>query len=209
MTCGACESTGTSRSVVSVPGATLISRGRLSSALIAADEDGSRLDDDELIAMCVLLLFAGHETTTHLIGNGILALIEWPNEFDRLRAEPGLLQTSCRRISTVRFASTVHRQTSHGRHGDQGLCDTRWRVPDTSDWRGQPRSQRVRSPRSAGYQPSRQPPPGVRSGPAFLPGCAPGAAPRSAGDRHHWEYVQTPRTGWPDDPSAQFLYARP
>ena len=56
----------------------------LLSALIAAEEDGSQLDDDELIAMCVLLLFAGHETTTHLIGNGVLALIEWPNEFDRL-----------------------------------------------------------------------------------------------------------------------------
>ena len=41
------------------------------SALIAAEEAGSHLDDAELIAMCVLLLFAGHETTTHLIGNGL------------------------------------------------------------------------------------------------------------------------------------------
>ena len=77
----------------------------LLSALIAAEEDGSRLDDDELIAMCVLLLFAGHETTTHLIGNGILALIEWPNEFDRLRAEPGLLQPAVEEF--LRFDSPV------------------------------------------------------------------------------------------------------
>src|SRR5437879_1452531 len=77
----------------------------LLSALIAAEEDGSRLDDDELIAMCVLLLFAGHETTTHLIGNGILALIEWPNEFDRLSAEPGLLQPAVEEF--LRFDSPV------------------------------------------------------------------------------------------------------
>ena len=77
----------------------------LLSALIAAEDDGSRLDDDELIAMCVLLLFAGHETTTHLIGNGIFALIEWPNEFDRLSAEPGLLQPAVEEF--LRFDSPV------------------------------------------------------------------------------------------------------
>jgi cytochrome P450 len=77
----------------------------LLSALIAAEEGGSRLDDAELIAMCVLLLFAGHETTTRLIGNGILALVDWPSEFDRLRAEPGITPQAVEEC--LRFDSPV------------------------------------------------------------------------------------------------------
>jgi pimeloyl-[acyl-carrier protein] synthase len=63
----------------------------LVSALIATEESGSVLSEQELIAMCVLLLFAGHETTMHLIGNGMLALVQHPSEFERLRAEPDLI----------------------------------------------------------------------------------------------------------------------
>jgi pimeloyl-[acyl-carrier protein] synthase len=80
-------------------------REDLLSALIAAEEDGSRLGDDELIAMCVLLLFAGHETTTHLIGNTVLALTAWPSEFDRLRVEPALVQRAVEEF--LRFDSPV------------------------------------------------------------------------------------------------------
>jgi pimeloyl-[acyl-carrier protein] synthase len=66
-------------------------REDLLSALIASELDGAILDDAELIAMCVLLLFAGHETTQHLIGNGMLALLNHPAELERLRAEPALI----------------------------------------------------------------------------------------------------------------------
>jgi cytochrome P450 len=64
----------------------------LLSAFIAAEENGSILGDDELISMCVLLLFAGQETTTGLIGNGLLALLEHPGELKRLRDEPALIE---------------------------------------------------------------------------------------------------------------------
>ncbi len=50
----------------------------LISALVAATDGGERLTPEELEAMCVLLLFAGHETTTHLIGNGMHALLSQP-----------------------------------------------------------------------------------------------------------------------------------
>ncbi len=60
------------------------------SRLIAAEERGSILSEDELTANCVLLLFAGHETTTNLIANGVLALLRHPAELRRLRAEPAL-----------------------------------------------------------------------------------------------------------------------
>jgi cytochrome P450 len=54
-------------------------------------EDGSdRLTEDELVATCLLLLFAGHETTTHHIGNGLRALLRFPGELRKLRDDPGL-----------------------------------------------------------------------------------------------------------------------
>ena len=62
----------------------------LLSALVHVEEDGDRLSDDELVATCVLLLFAGHETTTHHLANGLAALLRFPAELARLRADPGL-----------------------------------------------------------------------------------------------------------------------
>ena len=63
----------------------------LLSALIAADDEGDMLSDDELIDQVMLLYIAGHETTVNLIGNGVLALLRNPSELERLRAEPGLI----------------------------------------------------------------------------------------------------------------------
>jgi len=66
----------------------------LVSALIAAEEQGDRLTIEEMLANIVLLLGAGYETTSNLIGNGMRALLENRGEFDRLRAEPGLIKTA-------------------------------------------------------------------------------------------------------------------
>jgi cytochrome P450 len=62
----------------------------LLSLMVQANEDGSVLSEHELMAHCALLLVAGHETTTHLIGNATLALLRHPAELARLRAQPGL-----------------------------------------------------------------------------------------------------------------------
>ena len=59
--------------------------------LIAARGAGGALTEDELVATSVLLLFAGHETTTHLIGNGVLALLKHPREMAKLSAKPELM----------------------------------------------------------------------------------------------------------------------
>ena len=61
------------------------------SALIAAEERGDMLGEDEIVATCVLLLFAGHETTTNLIGNGTYALLRNPSALAALRADPASL----------------------------------------------------------------------------------------------------------------------
>jgi cytochrome P450 len=62
----------------------------LLSQLVHLEDDGERLSEDELVATCVLLLFAGHETTTHHLANGLLALLRFPGEMARLKAHPGV-----------------------------------------------------------------------------------------------------------------------
>ncbi len=63
-------------------------RDDLISGLVAAEEEGDRLSREELFTTCVLLLVAGNETTTKLIGNSILALLRNPDQLELLRAEP-------------------------------------------------------------------------------------------------------------------------
>lgn len=60
----------------------------LISALVAAEEEGERLTEEELISTCVTLLIGGHETTTYLISSGVLALIQHPEQMRKLRANP-------------------------------------------------------------------------------------------------------------------------
>lgn len=77
----------------------------LISNLLAAEIDGQRLSDIELLGFCVLLLVAGNETTTNLIGNAILALDQHPAAVERLRATPALVPNAVEEV--LRYASPV------------------------------------------------------------------------------------------------------
>jgi cytochrome P450 len=93
----------------------------LLSELVALDDGGDRLSDDELVATCVLLLFAGHETTTHHLANGLRALLRFPEEMDKLRASPALAPAAVEELlrydgpigAQVRIVQEPH--TLHGR----------------------------------------------------------------------------------------------
>ena len=65
-------------------------RGDLLTQLVRLEDDGDRLSEDELVATCILLLFAGHETTTNHIANGMLSLLRFPDEMRALRDHPDL-----------------------------------------------------------------------------------------------------------------------
>ena len=85
----------------------------LLTAFIEAEEDGHRLTPDELDATMVQLLFAGHETTTNLIGNGLHALLIHPDQMALLRSDPGLIGNAveeCLRWNTS--SQVLHRQAS-------------------------------------------------------------------------------------------------
>lgn len=64
------------------------------SALIAGEVGGDRLTLEELVQNCIFLLNAGHETTTNLIGNGVAALLENPDQLALLRGNPGLTNSA-------------------------------------------------------------------------------------------------------------------
>jgi pimeloyl-[acyl-carrier protein] synthase len=77
----------------------------LISGLLQAQQEGDRLDGRELMEMLLLLLVAGIETTANLIGNGMNALFDHPAELDRLRAEPGLIESAIEEL--VRYDAPI------------------------------------------------------------------------------------------------------
>lgn len=81
----------------------------LLSALIAAEEHGDRLTLDELLANAILLLFAGHETTVNLLGNGVLSLLRHPDQLALLRENPDLIRNAVEEC--LRYESPVQTTT--------------------------------------------------------------------------------------------------
>jgi cytochrome P450 PksS len=81
----------------------------LVSALIEAEEAGDKLSEDELLAMVFLLLVAGHETTVNLIGNGTLALLQHPEQLEKLRGDAALIKPAVEEL--LRYTSPVFMST--------------------------------------------------------------------------------------------------
>ncbi|MCV7058085.1 cytochrome P450 [Mycolicibacterium gilvum] len=81
----------------------------LLSVLVAAEVDGVRLSDQDLLQFCLLLLVAGNETTRNLIALGTLALIEHPQQFRMLREHPELIPTAVEEF--LRYTSPVANMT--------------------------------------------------------------------------------------------------
>jgi cytochrome P450 len=81
----------------------------LVTALLRAEEAGDQMNGDELLAMIFLLLIAGHETTVNLIGNGMLALLENPEQTERLRKDSSLTKSAIEEL--LRFNGPLETAT--------------------------------------------------------------------------------------------------
>jgi cytochrome P450 len=104
-------------------------RDDLLQAMITAEEQGDKLNEEELLGNCVLLLAAGHGTTTHLLGNGLLALLRNPEQLAHWKNDPSLAQYAVAEL--LRYDSPVQLNSRHptvdieigGKHieADQGV----------------------------------------------------------------------------------------
>jgi len=92
-------------------------REDLITALVQAEEAGDRLSEEELVGMITLLLIAGYETTVNLIGNGALALIQNPEQRDRLLQNPAIVYSAIEEL--LRYASPL--DTSSQRFASEDL----------------------------------------------------------------------------------------
>jgi len=96
----------------------------LLSLLIDIKEEGEVLTEEELYAQCVMLLFAGHETTQNLIGSGIFSLLREPEKMAELRETPALIRTAVEEF--LRFESPIQ-YTARLAMEDIELCGLRIR----------------------------------------------------------------------------------
>lgn len=89
-------------------------RDDLITALVQAEERGDLLSEEELLATCTVLIFAGHETTTNLLANGVVAFSRFRDQWDLLRENPSLIKSAVEELlrydgpvmATFRWAKT-------------------------------------------------------------------------------------------------------
>jgi cytochrome P450 len=77
----------------------------LISALLTAEIDNVQLGEEDILSFCWLLLVAGNETTTNLIGNAVLTLLEHPDQLSKLKQNPALLSSTIEEV--LRYRSPV------------------------------------------------------------------------------------------------------
>ncbi len=86
-------------------------RDDLLQAMIAAEEQGDKLNEEELLSNCVLILAAGHGTTTHLLGNGLLALLRNPAQLAHWKNDPSIAPYAVAEL--LRYDSPVQMTSRH------------------------------------------------------------------------------------------------
>jgi len=94
----------------------------LISGLVRAEEAGDKLSEDELLAMVFLLLVAGHETTVNLIGNGMLALLQHPDQLQELKDDPSFIKPAIEEL--LRYDGPVETSTERYAREDIAIGGT-------------------------------------------------------------------------------------
>ena len=97
-------------------------RDDLTTALVEAEDAGTTLSEDELLAMVVLLLVAGHETSANLIASGTLALLQHPDQMERLKHNPSLIKLAVEEL--LRYTSPLDMATERFAREDVMIAGT-------------------------------------------------------------------------------------
>ena len=98
-------------------------RDDLLAHLIASEQDGEKLTVREIVGTCLLLLAAGNVTTTDLIGNGVHALLDHPEQLDALRADPDLYPAAVEEVLRYDFICRASEQADDIRTRDRRMSD--------------------------------------------------------------------------------------
>ena len=93
----------------------------LTTALVQAEEAGDKLSETEVSSMIALLLVTGHETTVNLIGNGVLALLQHPDQMALVRDDPEAMDTAIEEL--LRYDGPVETSTTRWARVDMVLGD--------------------------------------------------------------------------------------
>ena len=139
-------------------------RDGLVGAFLAAEVDGDRLTDEEVAANCIVTMVGGLETTTNLIGNGMLTLLRNPADLERLRAEPELMPSAVEEL--LRYESPSQHTARIARDDLElgGKQIRKGQAVIAVMAAGNRDPERFPRPRPAGPRPARQPASGVRLG---------------------------------------------
>ena len=132
--------------------------GEVLSKLVGPDENGESLTELELLHNCIFLLNAGHETTANTVTNGIDALLRFPDQLERLRADPDLVVPAIEEL--LRFESSVQQQPETNRRcRNRRRGDEEGRLHLALHRRRQSRPGAISRSRCAGYRARAQPAP--------------------------------------------------
>ncbi len=147
--------------------------------LLTAEMDGDRLSDEEVIANCIVTMVGGLETTTNLIGNGVLSLLRNPDQMGRLRNEPRDHARGGRGIAPLRKPQPAHRSSGAGGYDAGREANPQAPGGHRRDGGRQPRPGAFSRTRRVGLRSPGQSPSGVRLGGPFLLWCAAGSDRRT------------------------------
>ena len=107
--------------------------------LIQGEAGGEQLSEAELLQNCIFILNAGHETTTNLIGNGLVTLAGWPEQRAALLREPSLIETAVEECPALRELEPARQPHGDRRHRDRRRCNRARHAGHAVHRRGQPR----------------------------------------------------------------------
>ena len=151
--------------------------------LIQGEDQGERLSARELVHNCIFLLNAGHETTTNLIGNGLVALHDNPDQKDALLSATRAHQVSGRRSAAARELKSAGQSDYHAKRIHRCTGARRADTDHALHWRCESRSRAIRRAGSNGHHALAQPASRVRLRHSSMRRHEPGAARRQHRDR--------------------------